>query len=107
MLKLKTQRAKRTFGAVDPNVCFADNPVLCSCSYCGHRNPSQIRHGTRDAPDFSKLAVQAPHTRRILGRHLAAIVFNHQPVQECLRALRHRLIRKNEKVTRVFNSDIR
>jgi len=34
MFKLKTQRAKRTFGAVDINVCYADKPDLCRRGYC-------------------------------------------------------------------------
>ena len=55
---------------------------------------------------FAKPAVQALRTRGILNRPIAAIVFSPQPVQECLCALRLRLIRENDKVTRVFNSDI-
>ena len=66
-----------------------------------------MRYETRgDAADFSKPAVQEQQTRRISGPPLAAIIFSPQPVQECLCALRHRLIRENDKVTRVFNSDI-
>ena len=58
------------------------------------------------AAGFAKPAVQALRTRGILNRPIAAIVLSPQPVQECLRTLRDRLIRENDKVTRVFNSDI-
>ncbi len=84
-----------------------DFATFCLCLYCGRRNLSQMRYETRgDAADFSKPAVQEQQTRRISGPPLAAIIFSPQPVQECLCALRHRLIRENDKVTSVFNSDI-
>ena len=91
---------KRTFEQVRSILlrsmtAMRDFAAFCLCLYCGRRNLSQMRYETRgDAAGFSKPAVQEQQTRRISGPPLAAIIFSPQPVQECLCALRHRLIRE-------------
>ena len=81
----KTQRAKRTFAAVDINVCYADKPVVYLLI-------------TKTL--FARFAIEAKHTRlNIRLSRLCLRIIN----ESCEAVLKAESVRQNEAFTPQFN----